>query len=255
MRILLFILILSVATAGVAQSTDKTDISGKVGLLYEKELSVGGRITTNGWGVFVNYGKAVSYDKSKFYQIEFMEIKHPKETKKSNDFNRTIRYSPKPFVFGKQNSFFALHAGYGQKIFLGDKAEKSGVEVNLSFLIGPSLGILKPYYLDILIEREPFFDFSTEKYNAETPGRFLEPDLILGSSGFSHGLSEIKLIPGAHGKAGVNFDWANYNEFIRALEVGLAVDVYPKKIPIMIEESNNPYFIYLYLSLQFGKKW
>ena len=254
----ILLILIGFPTAVWAQSTDKTDVSGKIGLLYEHEWSLGGRLTTNGWGIVFNLGKALSYDKSRFYQIEFLEMKHPKETKQTNDYARHARYTPKPFVFGKQNNFYTLHLGYGQKLFLGDKAEKSGVEVNLTYSIGPSIGLLKPYYLDIGKEQNSptgFPEFDQKKYDPENPAEFLSLELIRGSSGFAKGLAEMKFIPGVHGKAGINFDWANYNEIVKALEVGVGADVFPKRIPIMIEERNNPYFIYLYLGIQFGKKW
>ena len=78
---------------------------------------------------------------------------------------------------------------------------------------------------------------------------------IYGASGFSIGFNEIKFAPGIFAKSGFNFDWATYDDFVKAMEVGLGTEIYLKEIPILISENNKPYFVYLYLSLQFGKKW
>ena len=220
-------------------------------------MSMGVRLNTNGWGLFLNLGRAVSYSKQRFYQIEFVEFKHPKEQKQASDYGFSgLGYPPKPFVFGKQNTFHALHFGFGNRVFIGDKAEKSGVEVNFTYLIGPSLGLLKPYYLDVIVSTEDGgVDTEAFRYDGFNDSIFLSRESIYGASGFSKGLKEIKFRPGIHAKAGFNFDWSDYNDRIRAVEVGLAADVYPKRIPIMIEERNDPYFIYLYLAIQFGKRW
>ena len=84
---------------------------------------------------------------------------------------------------------------------------------------------------------------------------------IYGSSGFSKGLGELKVKPGAHAKAAVHFDWGAFDEFVKALEAGIMIDFYFDNIPIMVESAevqnveNRPLFINLYLNLQFGKRW
>lgn len=238
-----------------AQSTDKN--SNTVSLIYTHEISFGASLNTSGLSVFVNKTKTLNMNTKRFYQIELAGLNHPKEYKQRNDYVIGPNgYTPKPFVFGKKNSFLALHAGLGKKILLGDKAEKSGVEVNWVYMYGISLGLLKPYYLDLIYPVDGIrFEIRTEKYSAGNAQRFLNPQYIFGSSGFAPGLREIKLIPGIHAKTGLNFDWASYNDFVKSLEIGVTADVYYRKIPIMILEDNRPYFLAMYLSLQFGKKW
>jgi hypothetical protein len=52
----------------------------------------------------------------------------------------------------------------------------------------------------------------------------------------------------------VHLDWGAFDEFLRALEVGIQLDIYPKKLPIMVNSENRPYFMNLYVSLQLGKR-
>lgn len=256
---ILFIAIF-VSLFSFSQTTDKTQDSEKKGIVRNKSLSFGAKLNTNGWGILGAYTRSISFNRDRLFYFEFLEHKHPKELKKPNDFGIGLTgYTPKPIIFGKQNNFYSLHVGYGAKRFIGDKAEKSGVEVNFSYVVGPSLGLLKPYYVDIifLVERDGQLEAEPRplKYSEENAEVFLNPEAIYGATGFSKGLNEIKFVPGIFAKAGFNFDWASYDEFVKALEVGIGADVYPKRIPIMIAERNNPYFVYLYASIQIGKNW
>lgn len=228
------------------------------GVVLNKEFSVGGKATTAGWGFFGEYTRVQSISRKQVFQIEFMELKHPKQVKISNDpgfFSPGIE-APRAFVFGKQNNLYAIHFGYGQRYVLGGKAKKSGVEVNITWTAGPTLGLLKPYYVRAyrLINDQQII-IEEIKYTQEDATRFLTPTSIYGSAGFSFGLGEIRPIPGAFGKVGLNFDWANYSEFIKSIEAGIGADLFFERTPIMVTEQNKVQFVYLYLSLQLGKKW
>ena len=226
------------------------------GLVYNKELTFGGILTTNGWGVNSTYARRSSVSVQRLFFTELMFIHHPKELKKVNEYNFSFSYSaPKPFVYGKQNSFFSWKAGYGQQFLIGEKAEKSGFEVSFKYLAGASLGLLKPYYLEILYEEDGTVFKVSQQYGPSTEDLFLDATSIYGYSGFKKGLSEISVVPGGFVRAGMLFDWASYDEYVKSLEAGIGAELYPKDIPIMILENNKPYFFYLYLSLQLGKKW
>lgn len=253
---LLIALTALVPTISFGQSLEKSG-DDRYGLLYEEDLSFGARLNTNGWSIFGTYGKVVSASKYRFYQVELTELRHPKEVKQSSEFfDPRILSSPKPFIYGKQNSFFALNFSVGRRVIIGEKAERSGVEVNWIYQGGPTLGLAKPYYLEILQDGNDRFRLTESiAYSEENRADFLDISNIYGSSGFTKGLGELRFYPGVHGKTGLNFDWANYSEFVTALEVGLAANLFLRSVPIMVDAPNRPYFIYLYLGIQFGKKW
>ncbi|MBC8047938.1 MAG: hypothetical protein H7Y00_14165 [Fimbriimonadaceae bacterium] len=242
--------------SGKAVTINKNTGTKSKGLVYDTELSFGLKTSNAGWGIFSDLTKHITYEKERLYYFEINFLKHPKELKKVNEYTIAIPYdSPKPFVYGKKNSFFAAKAGYGNKFLLGQKAEKNGFEINFDYVVGPSLGFVKPYYLDVWYEEDGSGNIIPEKYSDSTASYFLDATSIYGYSGFTKGFSEISIIPGAFGKAGINFDWATYDDFVKALEVGIGGEFYIKDIPMMIVENNKPYFVYLYLTLQFGKKW
>ncbi|MBI1192692.1 MAG: hypothetical protein GC205_05900 [Bacteroidetes bacterium] len=227
------------------------------GIVYSKEFSMGGKITTTGWGFFGEYSRTVSSTKKRVFSFEFMELKHPKQIKQSNEFILPAfgLESPKAYVYGKQNNLYLLHTGYGGRYMLGDRAKKSGVEVSMSWSAGPTFGLLKPYYLKVIETNGDFFTIQDKRFDPDEPEDFLNQAAIYGASGFSYGLGQLDFVPGAHGKVGLNFDWANYSEVVKSLEAGIGADLFLGRPEIMIVERNKFQFVYLYLSLQFGKRW
>ncbi|MFK7936631.1 MAG: hypothetical protein AB8G22_24170 [Saprospiraceae bacterium] len=253
--------------------------SASKGIVYEKEFNMDIRLHTNGFALGANFGKLKTYYKTTYYHIGLGEIKHPKEFRQS--FDLTLPGSPitsRSFIYGKQNNLYVLRGGYGVKKYFSEKARKKGVAVGMSYEFGPSIGLLKPYYLQI-IRDETGDNFTavveSEKFTEETAEAFLAERSIFGSSGFTEGISEISIIPGGQAKVAVHFDWGAYDEFVKGIEAGLMVDVYFQRVPIMVDDvsiqnivqggapvtieprnvQNRPFFINFFLNFQFGKRW
>ncbi len=252
---LIFIGCLPLSLLAQDNNEDEADIR------YLKEVVIGANLNTLGWGVTFRHGKRLTIHKKRIIEAELVGIKHPKEKRKRNNIFTGItchNASPSPFVYGKQNSFYTLRAGLGRMNVLYQKAEENGVEVRFIYTGGASLGILKPYYLDIVYAANNRCYVKHEKYNPEVPleeNNFLNPNRIYGSSGFTYGLDEIKPHPGIYGKAGLNFEWASYNDLIKAVEVGAMLDVYYREAPIMTVIDNKQFFASLYIDVQMGWRW
>jgi len=221
--------------------------------VFQRDFSVGGRITTDGWGGFVEMGYRKSRKKVNYFQFEFGEKKSDKEVKKSGG---NYSFSQRPFIYGKRNNFYQAKLGVGQRYLLGGKANKNGVEVDLIYYGGLSLGLLKPYYLNMVVAGGGTKDV---KYDPADPDAFLKAGDINGAGGFGKGWDDLSVVPGVHAKLGMRFDWAHFNEVVSALEVGINAEMYTKKIPIMVVSEgvdyNKQFFFGGYLSLQFGKRW
>lgn len=224
---------------------------------FKKEITFDIRLHTNGFAIAGNYGLIRSVKKSIVFQIELATIKHPREIRQSFDiFPGPLSTSPKAFIYGKQNAFYAFHFGYGGKRYFSQKAKKRGVAVGLTYTVGPSLGIAKPYFLDLIRFSDGMEDFEivSERYSEENADLFLNLGTIYGASGFTHGLGELSFIPGGHAKVGLHLDWGAFDTFVKALDVGITIDAYHKKVPIMLTEDNKFLFVNLYISLQLGKR-
>ncbi len=232
----------------------------KKGVIYNKELAFDLRMHTNGFAIAANIGRIKTYYLTKYFHFEIGEIKHPKEQRHSFDYPSNGRTS-RSFVYGKQNTFIVIRAGRGGKRYFSEKAKRKGIAVGINYQAGASLGLLKPYYLDFwrFENGDPTnVYFVSEKYTVENEANFLDINKIYGSSGFTKGFGEISVVPGVQGKFGVHFAWGAFDEFVKAFEAGVMVDVFFKKIPIMVDvqnAENRPFFINLYISLQLGKRW
>jgi hypothetical protein len=235
------------------------------GIIFNKEVTVDLKLHTHGYALGVNIGKLKTYYLTQFYHFEFGELRHPKEFRQSFDFQvpSTNRVS-RSFVFGKQNNFFVLRGGFGEKRYFSEKAKRRGLAVGISYEGGASLGFLKPYYLELLRIADNDINnvfIRSERFSEENRDIFLDIRSIFGSSGFSKGLSEISVIPGGHAKIAAHFDWGAYDEFVKALEIGVMADFFFQNVPIMVESpevpnvENRPFFVNLYVTLQLGKRW
>lgn len=229
-----------------------------VGVLYNKEKSLDFRPHTNGAAIGVHFGKIKTYYKTQYYQFDLGLLRHPKEFRQTITFNsgNPFTRSSNSYTYGKQNHFIVLRGGVGEKKYFSDKAKRKGVAVAVDYELGPSIGILKPYYLNLSkLEPNGFMaKVSTERYSEENADLFLDDTKIIGPASFFKGFGQITAVPGLHARVGAHFSLGAFDQYIKAFEIGVMVDGFVKRIPIMIIENNTPVFINGYLSFQIGKR-
>lgn len=236
-------------TQAFAQNIDKQE---EKEIVYSKEWITGVKLHTNGYGLFMTFGKILNRSNKRLFTIELQEIKHPRQIRR-----RIIDFasSPQSYYFGKQNTFINLNGSYLFEKVLAEKGRKNGVLVSWRYGGGLSLGLLKPYYLKINPSDGLFGNPIDTKYDPDEIGsRFLSESNIQGASSFFTGIGETKIIPGAVLQSSLIFDWANYNQWIKAVEVGVMSNIYYKRIPIMITEDNSFFYFNFYLKLLFGER-
>ncbi len=221
----------------------------EVKVLYRNEM-VGGLLahTYSGFGLNLRRAKHVTGTRKRVTEGEFTYIRDPKEVKTVNpSFDNS-----KGFYFGKLNTLMVLRLGTGFQNVIYKKPEKSGVEIRYVTMIGFSLGIAKPVYLEILHQTAAnTYTLSTEKYDPEK----YTIDQIYGRAPFFKGFGESKLYPGGYAKLGLNFEYGSYDDAVKAIECGVVVDAYSSVIPIMANETNRQVFIGLYINVLYGRKW
>lgn len=262
-RILFSLMLTLISGVTFAQGTfqPRLEAEERKGIIYDKELVFDiFKMHTNGFAIGVNFGTIRTYYKTRFFHAGFGELKHAKEVRSNLDRNNATGGLSRSFIYGKQNNMFVLRGGYGEKRYLSEKAAKRGVAVGISYMAGPSLGLLKPYYLEVLSSEfggGPFATTASIKYSEENAESFLNPWNIFGASGWSKGLSEISLIPGVQAQFALHIDWGAFDEFVKAVEVGIMADLYFRQVPIMVDlpgVENSPFFLNLFVNLQFGKR-
>lgn len=218
-------------------------------IAYHKHTIYGIKLNTDGYGAFLEIGRAKSIKKASLYQFEFSERKHPKDEKQSNPF-----VSAPPFIFGKINCVYDVKLGMQQQILLGNKSNKNGVSVSANFGGGINLALLRPYYVQV-------FDNNTNtlkyvKYDSPDSALFLNNSNfdIVGGPTFGKGWNELKFNPGVYVKGGFRFDYGKFNELVSALEAGLTVDLYSKKLDQMVYVKKRQFFFGAYIAIMFGKR-
>jgi hypothetical protein len=260
----LILLVLAFANVSTAQKVfqPKQVNATSKGILYKTEKAFDIRLHTNGFAVAMNWGEILNYYTTRYYHLEIGHMKDQRERRRNKNLSFRGLGTSSDFVFGKQNTMFALRGGIGFKKYLSEKTRRRGIAVGYSWEVGPSVALLRPYYLDLIfnVETETGLasELRSEKFSEENRDKFLDVNNdIYGSSGFFENLNEWSFIPGIQGKFALHLSKGAFDKSVRALEVGVMADIYSKRVPIMIETdavSNKPYFFNFYASIQFGKR-
>lgn len=227
------------------------------GVVYNKEFNVDIRLNTDGFALGLSKGKIKTYYKTNSTYFDFAVHRHAREFRQNNKviFPATGETSS-TFVYAKQNSFYSLKVGKSLKKYWSDKASRRGVMVGYVLEGGVSLGVLQPYFIKVsaLDEETGLIGLKEVRYDTETRDLFLNESRIFGRSHIMKGLFSSDIIPGIHAQTGIHCDFGRYDNFIKALEVGLMVNVFTKKIELMVDQPAKPYLINFYLALQFGRR-
>ena len=210
-------------------------------IFYRNEKTVALSVLTNGWGLGYRYGSRINYYEKRNYEIDFSAIKHSKEIKSASIF-----LVSESFVFGKLNSVFDLRFGFGKQNEIYGKGDKGSVAVRYFYSIGPSVAFLKPIYYEIYSVNDTVIE---ETFNPDIH----DSSNIRGKASFFTGFSEIKLVPGAFFKAGINFEFSQSETRIHAIEAGVMLQAYLNSLEIMAVNDNQQFFFTLFVSYRFGK--
>jgi hypothetical protein len=221
-------------------------------LVFNKQTVFGLRLNTDGWGLVFEKGYLKTVKTTNLFALEFNEKKHPKEEKLNSNLSNGFFQIGNPYIYGKRNSFYQLKLSYGQQRMIGGKTNKNGVAVHAIYAGGFSAGLERPYYVRIQ-------DNSPEgtrniKYTTADSAAFLQPGNILMGTGLRYGWNEMKFVPGVHAKAALRFDYGRFKEVVTAIEVGLNIEAYSRKVQIMLLNPDKQVFFNGYIAVMFGKR-
>jgi hypothetical protein len=222
------------------------EIDTQTKILFRNESSFSASLNSNGFGINYRYGVWKNARNQLLYDADFSYVKHPKEVKTVIGYN----YVTRRYVFGKENLFWELKGFIGRQHELYRKIDRTGLSVRLFYSGGASVGFLKPIYYEII----SFSDIGEIIYSES---RKFDPSIhqsnINGRSSFLLGFDELKLVPGLTVKTGLSFEYSERAEVIHALEAGINVTAYPRRIPIMATEDNDFIFFSLMIGYRFGR--
>lgn len=214
-------------------------------VVFNKHSIFGIKLASDGYGLSYEVGKYKTSRLTSVLQFELNEKKHIKEYKQNSYID--IFGNVNQIIYGKLNNFFQLKASYGEQYRIGGKSNKNGVAVSAIGVAGVSLGILKPYYVDV---QKPGSDRVRKTFPEVSDSSYA----VIGASGFTVGWGEVKLRPGAHAKAALRFDYGRFNEVVSAIEAGVNAEYYVSGVPQMILTKENKFFFNAYVSILFGRR-
>lgn len=237
-------------------------VAGK-GLVYDNEMSFNISLgSPRNFLIGMRSGKLVSFDEMKYWSLSFGDLRHSRERRENPDrINLLTNRVSRAYVFGKENQLYALRFGFGRRKYLSEKARQRGVAVGYSYEFGPTLGILKPYYLEVDAGEPNNNRIIDIRHTGLNTAEFLNQDRIFGASAWTQGINELSIRPGIHAKAAAHFAFGAYDEMAKSLEAGIAADFLLGNTDIMIESdltpgvSNNPLHLSLFINVQLGKRW
>ncbi|MGC1243909.1 MAG: hypothetical protein WA874_20110 [Chryseosolibacter sp.] len=227
-------LLIAFASAASAQTQDSYD--------YQSEFTWG--INKNTFGGLIGgfmFKKAYKINDRvlQTYGLEIMNVKHPQELRQHSQSTGNF------FIYGKSNYLYALRFQYGRDLILFKKAPQQGVEIKAVFAVGPSVGVVAPYYVEtgadagmVTIRRPYNTDIRAEEIYG--PGRLFE------------GLGESTIKLGANAKAAMNFELGTIKSQVTGFEAGFLLDAYTSKIELVPTAKNYSVFPVLYFTLFYG---
>lgn len=217
-------------------------------LIFNTQSAFSISLRSDGYGLGYEHGKYKKINKTNLWWFTFGERKSPKEEKLMQQ-GAGFQVG-NPYIFGKKNNFYFLNIGFGKQLLLGSKSPKNGIAVSAVYGGGLSLGMLKPYYLDVITQAGTRDNIKYEDDSAT----FLDPNFILGSAPFGKGFNEIKYVPGVFAKGALRFDYGRFNDIVSALEISFSGEYYTQKMPIMLLNKEKKLFITGSVSLIFGSR-
>ncbi|MCY7349472.1 MAG: hypothetical protein LH606_02230 [Cytophagaceae bacterium] len=180
----------------------------------------------------------------RYLSAELVNVKHPKERAYAASSGNRL-------ILGKQRYLFALRGQWGREMTLFERSDDGGVQFNGILAAGPTLGLLKPYYVQVVNLRGP-------RQVHEVP---YSPELeqsssvaIVGGGSLFRGFNRIELVPGLNAKIAASIELDAFRHNTIGLEIGFLVEGYTKDIILIPETTNRNVFTSGFLTLYFGQK-
>lgn len=237
---LVFFLFLAFSTTLLGQAADSYDYNSEFTWGINKNSS-GGLI---GGFTFKKARKLNDWMLESF-GLEIMNVKHPQEVRRSSQ--STGNY----FIFGKSNYLYAFRFQYGRDFILFKKASQQGVEVKAVTAVGPSFGLVAPYYIERSVDASLF---STRHEQYDPNNRDHSFNNILGTGNLFEGIGDSKIQMGGNLKAALNFELGTLKSQVTGFEVGFLLDAYLNKVVLMPTSANKSVFPTIFFTLFYGNR-
>ena len=225
-------------------------------LSFSREFALGGGLHTKGFHIGLYHAWLKTPQRSDVLWFEVGEIRSHKERRQSQNLFGPGLNSGRSYLFGKRNNFYTLRLGWGQVRAFSDRQIERSAKWSYLYQAGLSLGVLKPYHLTLAYRDDRgILAPRIEAYSEDNAQKFLDPSQIDGPGGFQYGWNQLSFQPGLGFKLALRYDWGEWDQWAKSLEIGLSTDLYASRVPIMILQGNQASFFNFYLHAYFGGRW
>jgi hypothetical protein len=214
-------------------------------IAYRKHFVYGAKLNSDGYGLFMEIGRARSIRTALLFQLEIAERKHPREEKQVDPTGIGA-----PIIYGKENFVYPIRLGAQFQYLLGNKSNKNGVSISVNGGGGVAISLLRPYMVEVLDNNG---QRRYVKYDNKDSALFLTPPYF-GGPRLGTGWKFLKVAPGLYSKLGVRFDYGRFNETVSAIEAGVMGEFYTSKVPQMVFEKQRQFFFSAYVGIIFGRR-
>lgn len=213
---------------------------------YESEFIWGINKNTSGGligGLVFKKARKLNDKMLETFGLELMNVKHPQEVRRNGNTGNF-------FIYGKSNYLYAVRLQYGRDLILYKKAPQQGAEIKGVFAVGPTIGVVAPYYIEYNPDGNNNGQVTLRgQYNSS-----IGFEKISGTGRVFEGLGESKIVPGANVKAAINFELGTIKSQVTGFEAGFLVDFYTKKIEMVPSARNYSVYPTLFLTLFYGTR-
>ena len=231
---------------------------------YNKEFVFGINFNTQGGllgGASIRSSRVLDDRNLRFWMLEGVMLKN------TGKEQREPTVAGGSYIKSKTNYAFVLRPSFGLQRVMFRKAAEAGVQVNGLVSVGPSIGLLMPYYItyDYTYARNggntinlSTDDIVNEQYD---PAKHTVPYAILDHGPLFSGIGQTKVVPGAHLRGALSFEYGRYRDAVAGMEVGFLVEAFTKRMVILspdpnltVDNLNHQFFPSVYLTLYFGHR-
>lgn len=241
MKKFLLIPLLALSNLGIGQIFEGQEYE------YTSEWIWGVNKNSNGGligGLILRHSRSRGDDNYETYGLEVSNVKHPSE-------RREVGASGAGFTYGKSNYLYSIRMQYGRERILFKKANQQGVQISAGIALGPSIGLITPYYiLTVEGNYEPYGPLSTDT----NPPTYPSPQYIAGPGKLFQGLGESQAQFGLNAKASLSFEFGAFKSSVAGIEAGIAAEAFTEVIEIVPTQPNNSAFSSVFFTLFWGSR-
>ena len=207
---------------------------------YDKEFIWGPNKNSNGGtigGIVFRWSRSMGNDVYRTIGFELSNVHHPKEY-------RYPAVNGSKYIFGKTNYLYTIRLQYGRDKILFRKDTQQGVQINVGYSGGPTIGFHAPYYIQI----------TENDYVKYDPDEHTQPLGILGPGKLFQGLGQSETVLGLNVKGSVSFEFGTFKNNVVGLETGLMIEVFTEEIILVPTQDNRSLFPSIFATLYWGRR-